>query len=150
MKSRLATAFLGAAMIAAAGFDAGSPAAAAVASSSTRSGAQTESAKLTPSPTGAGPLALAPLSGALKGTPFEDFDEDDSRYFLDAARGALVAPLGATRRWANDASGTWGLVGATRDFRRSGSACRELRGQHVIDRRIERFRLVTCRTAKGE
>jgi len=101
-------------------------------------------------PAGSDVMPRATLSGPLKGTPFAAFTPEDTRWFLAAAGGLVAAPNGTSRRWANDASGAWGSIEAVRSFRRSGNPCRELHGEHVASGGDERFRLVTCRTSRGE
>lgn len=98
-----------------------------------------------------GPAAAAGLGAVLKGSPFEFFTEEDTTQFIAAARALAVEPeAGATRRWANEASGAWGTMGVKRNFRRSGAPCKEIRGENTARARTEPFRLVLCQTAKGE
>ena len=97
--------------------------------------------------------ASAPgLGGALRGSPFQFFTEEDTRLFIENAR-TLVneeKPSADGRRWANEASGAWGTMAVTRNFRRSGAPCREVRGENTARNRTEAFRVVLCRTPQGE
>jgi surface antigen len=100
----------------------------------------------------AAPAGANTLAGALRGSPFQFFTEEDTQQFVATAR-ALVAeeensPDG--KRWANEASGAWGTMAITRKFRRSGAPCREIRGENTARGRTERFRMVVCQTPKGE
>lgn len=97
-------------------------------------------------------LASAPgLGGALRGSPFQFFTEEDTRQFIATAR-SLVDEEKPTdgKRWANEASGAWGTMAVTRSFRRSGAPCREIRGENTARNRTEAFRLILCRTSQGE
>jgi surface antigen len=100
------------------------------------------------------PLAgasAASLAGTLKGTPFQSFTDDDTRQFEETARTLADAEKdGASLRWANDATGAWGTLELKRSFKRNGAPCREMRGENTARGRTEPFRLVLCRTAKGE
>jgi surface antigen len=59
--------------------------------------------------------------------------------------------VGDSARWANEASGSWGTVDLKRAYRRSnGTPCRELRGENTARGRTEAYRVVLCRTPKGE
>jgi surface antigen len=97
------------------------------------------------------PAAAASMAGALRGSPFQFFTEEDTRVFIDTAR-ALVdeEKPGDGKRWANEASGAWGTMAVTRSFRRSGAPCREIRGENTARARTEAFRLVVCRNPQGE
>jgi surface antigen len=98
------------------------------------------------------PAAGSSLAGALRGSPFQFFTEEDTRQFIATAR-ALAdeeKPDPDGKRWANEASGAWGTMAVTRSFRRSGAPCREIRGENTARNRTEAFRLVVCRTPQGE
>lgn len=100
----------------------------------------------------AAPAAASSFAGALRGSPFQFFTEEDTRQFIATAR-ALVdeeKPDPDGKRWANEASGAWGTMAITRSFRRSGAPCREIRGENTARNRTEAFRLVVCRTSQGE
>jgi surface antigen len=96
--------------------------------------------------------AAAGVGAVLKGSPFEYFSEEDTKQFVTTARTlAESGKVGDSARWASEASGTWGTVELKRAFRRSsGTPCREMRGENTARGRTEPYRLVLCRTAKGE
>jgi surface antigen len=96
--------------------------------------------------------AAAGVSAVLKGSPFEFFSEEDTKQFVATARTlAESGKVGDSARWANEASGSWGTVDLKRAYRRSnGTPCRELRGENTARGRTEAYRVVLCRTPKGE
>jgi surface antigen len=97
------------------------------------------------------PASAASLAGALRGSPFQFFTEEDTRQFVTTARALADEEKPEDgRRWANEASGAWGTMAVTRTFRRNGAPCKEIRGENTARGRTEPFRLVVCRTPQGE
>lgn len=97
------------------------------------------------------PATAASFAGALRGSPFEFFTEEDTRQFIAAARALVEAEKPSeSRRWANEASGAWGTMAVRRSFRRNGAPCRDIRGENTARGRTEAFRLVLCQTPEGE
>jgi surface antigen len=96
--------------------------------------------------------AAAGLGAVLKGSPFEFFNEDDTKQFTTTAWSLVeTGKVGDSARWANEASGAWGTVDLKRAYKRSnGTPCRELRGENTARGRTEPYHLVLCRTNKGE
>jgi len=98
----------------------------------------------------------------LKNTPAENFDDEDLRLFLDAARKTLnEAPDNQPVTWENPKSRSRGEMTVLRTFESKGNACKEVRvrnesrGRRSDNRKTlckvdERWRLMGDSQMKGK